>query len=84
MDNSFREPILGHIHVPKTGGSSFRKALDDHFRDAHLHLYFDHSTTFVYENGELARLVRPPSVSAFSSHFVRRFPETLAGGPCIT
>jgi len=79
MDYLVRTPILGHVHVPKTAGSSFRKVLDGHFRDTHLHLYFDHSTTFVYENSELAELIRPPRVRAFSSHFVRRFPAAIAG-----
>ena len=74
-------PLLAHIHSPKTAGSSFRRALDENYQQAHVHLYFDNSTTFVYENAELAELVRDPSIKAFSSHFVRRFPPVLAGRP---
>ena len=74
-------PLLAHIHVPKTAGSSFRKVLDEHYGPSHVHLYLHNDTTFVYENSELAELVRPPSVQAFSSHFVRRFPASLAGRP---
>jgi len=74
-------PLLAHIHVPKTAGSSFRKVLDERFGPAHVHLSFDNSTEFVYENRDLAELVRAPSIQAFSSHFVRRFPEQLAGRP---
>ena len=72
-------PVLAHIHVPKTAGASFRRALDTAFSpDAHLHLYFDNNTEFVYENDELGRFLTVPSVQAFSSHFVRRFPLQLA------
>ena len=74
-------PILAHIHAPKTAGSSFRRVLDEYYRQGHIHLYFDNSTTFVYENRELAELVRDPSIKAFSSHFVRRFPPVLADRP---
>ena len=74
-------PLLAHIHAPKTAGSAFRRALDENYQQAHVHLYFDNSTTFVYENAELAELVRDPSIKAFSSHFVRRFPPVLAGRP---
>jgi hypothetical protein len=72
-------PLLAHIHVPKTAGSSFRKVLAERYGAAHLHLYYDNSTTFVYETAALADLVRPPAVQAFSSHFVRRFPPILSG-----
>lgn len=75
-------PVLAHIHVPKTAGTSFRKALDTTFSpDAHLQLYFDNDTEFVYENEELGRFLRVPLVKAFSSHFVRRFPAELAQRP---
>jgi hypothetical protein len=74
-------PILAHIHAPKTAGSSLRKALDEYYGQGHIHLYFDNSTTFVYGNRELAELVRDPSIKAFSSHFVRRFPPVLADRP---
>lgn len=74
-------PLLAHIHNPKTAGSSFRRVLDEYYGPAHIHLYFDNSTTFVYENNELTELVRGPSIKAFSSHFVRRFPSVLAGRP---
>jgi hypothetical protein len=72
------EPLLAHVHVPKTAGSSVRKVLDQIYGPAHVHLYFDHATTFVYEDGQLADLVKPLAIKAFSSHFVRRFPPKLA------
>ncbi|MDQ6676878.1 MAG: hypothetical protein M3Z09_06240 [Acidobacteriota bacterium] len=74
-----RTPVLAHIHVPKSSGSSLRKALDTTFSQAaHLWLYFDHDTDFVYHDDQIADLVTEPSVRAFSSHFVRRFPPELA------
>lgn len=74
-------PLLAHIHVPKTAGSSLRRMLDKQFGRAHLRLYVDFATTFVYETRDVEELVRPSSVKAFSSHYVRRFPATLAGRP---
>lgn len=51
--------------------------LDGHYGTGHVHLYLNHSTEFVYQNDNLAKIVRDPGVKAFSSHFVRRFPKTL-------
>src|SRR5690242_8778817 len=81
MSHSHKKPVLGHIHVPKTGGFSFRRLLGDCYGPAHVDLYFANSTTFVYEEHALAALVGCQSVRAFSSHFVRRFPAVLANRP---
>lgn len=75
---TWNNPVLAHIHVPKTGGSSFRKMLIDHFGDAHLALYVD-DTFFVYSEEEIAEHLSNNSIRAFSSHFVRTFPKSLAG-----
>jgi hypothetical protein len=81
MNEISRHPVLGHIHVPKTAGSSVRQVLDDRFKTAHLHLYQGHGTSFVYDNEVLSLLFANTSHKAFSSHFVRRFPPLLAGRP---
>jgi hypothetical protein len=70
-------PVLGHIHVPKCAGTSVRKVLDETLGSGHLALYFGNCTTFIYEDAQLADFVRPETVKAFSSHFVRRFPPEL-------
>jgi hypothetical protein len=80
-------PLVAHIHVPKCAGTSVRLLFDELFPGGHLHLYFKPGTTrslpttFVYENSQIAELVAPSSVSAFSSHNVRRFPSSSAGRP---
>lgn len=73
-----RNPVIAHIHVPKCAGTSVRKLLGDHFGPAHAHLYVE-DTFFVYSEPQLTACLSDPSVRAFSSHFVRTFPESLAG-----
>ena len=73
-----RRPVIAHIHVPKCAGSSVRKLLSDSFGPAHAHLYVD-DTFFVYSEAELAACVSDPTIRAFSSHFVRSFPRSIAG-----
>jgi hypothetical protein len=70
-------PVLAHIHVPKCAGTSVRKVLEDDLGQSHLALYFGNSTTFVYEDAQIAAFLRPHAVTAFSSHFMRRFPFEL-------
>jgi hypothetical protein len=74
----FRNPVLGHIHVPKCAGTSFAKYLTGAFGAAHLLLYCNHDTFFVYSEEDLASYLADPSIKAFSSHFVRTFPRPLA------
>ncbi len=71
-------PLLMHIHVPKCGGTSIRRALDEILGPGHLPLYFEH-TTFALDDSDLAEFVRPESIKALSSHSVRRFPRELGG-----
>jgi hypothetical protein len=75
-------PLLGHIHLPKTGGTSVMEVLSAYYGSAHKNLYFNNPpTTFVYQNDQVAEFVQDVGVKAFSSHFVRRFPPVLAGRP---
>jgi hypothetical protein len=82
-----RNPLIGHIHVPKCAGTSVRLMLNDVYREAHLPLYFVPGTgrhlptTYVFPEAEVIDLLGPHSVKAFSSHFVRRFPESISGRP---
>lgn len=72
------DPLIAHIHVPKCGGTSFRHFLTKHYGPSHLELYVA-DTFFVYSEEELTAAVKDRSVTGFSSHFVRTFPEKLAG-----
>jgi Sulfotransferase family len=72
-------PLLGHIHVPKCAGTSFRVLLERHFGPRHLSLYID-DTYFVYNDAALrSYLLRNPETLGFSSHHVRSFPRWVAG-----
>src|SRR5260370_874971 len=71
------DPVIAHIHVPKCGGTAFRKFLIKHYGPAHLPLYVS-DTFFVYPEEELAGYLTDRAVRGFSSHFVRTFPEKLA------
>jgi len=72
------DPVIAHIHVPKCGGTAFRMFLIQQFGLAHLALYVP-DTFYVYPEADLAALLSDHSVRGFSSHFVRTFPEKLAG-----
>jgi hypothetical protein len=72
------DPVLAHIHVPKCGGTAFRSFLVEYFGANHLALYVP-DTFHVYSEADLAELIRDRSVRGFSSHFVRTFPEQVAG-----
>ena len=74
----WQDPVIAHIHVPKCAGTSFRNMLIGHFGPAHLALYAD-DTFFVYSEQELTRYLADRSIRAFSSHFVRTFPPSIAG-----
>jgi len=73
-----RDPVLAHIHVPKCGGTAFRLFLMQHFGPSHLALYVP-DTFYVYPEADLAALLSDHTVRGFSSHFVRTFPQKLAG-----
>ena len=72
------DPVIAHVHVPKCGGTSFRNFLIEHNGPAHLALYVP-DTFFVYTPHQVAEHVRDRSVRGFSSHFVRTFPQQIAG-----
>lgn len=72
------DPVLAHIHVPKCGGTAFWKFLQAHFGAAHLGLYVS-DTFFVYSEEDLARHLNDRAVRGFSTHYVRTFPDRLAG-----
>ena len=72
------DPVIAHIHVPKCGGTAFRKFLIQHYGAAHLALYVP-DTYFVYTPDQIAEYLQDRSVRGFSSHFVRTFPDRIAG-----
>jgi len=72
------DPVIAHVHVPKCGGWAFRNFLQRQYGPAHLSLYVS-DTFFVYSEEELAGYLNDRAVRSFSSHFVRTFPERLAG-----
>ena len=74
-----RQPVLVHIHVPKTAGSSFRTLLQTWFGSDHENLYVD-NTHFVYSEEFLGRFISDrPNLRSISSHFIRTFPPRIAG-----
>jgi len=74
-----RRPLIVHIHVPKTAGSSFRTLLQERFGSDHANLYVD-DTYFVYGESYLEEFVSGrPSLCSISSHFIRTFPPRIAG-----
>lgn len=72
------DPVIAHIHVPKCGGTAFRELLVQHYGEAHLALYVP-DTYFVYTEDQIAEYLRDRAVTGFSSHFVRTFPDQIAG-----
>jgi hypothetical protein len=74
-----RVPLIVHIHVPKTGGTSFRSMLENRFGPDHANLYVDNAF-FVYSEMEIEAFVAArPSLRSLSSHFIRTYPPRIAG-----
>jgi hypothetical protein len=74
-----RAPLIAHIHVPKTAGTSFRSMLEDQFGPDHANLYVD-DTFFVYSDSEIESFVSArPRLRSLSSHFIRTYPPRIAG-----
>lgn len=72
-------PLLAHIHVPKSAGTSLRNLLERYMGPKHVGLYVD-DTCFVYSEAALRSwLLGNPAVRACSSHHIRSFPRWLAG-----
>lgn len=78
-DKALIDPILAHIHVPKCGGTAIRNFLQDHFGQEHYLVLYVQDTFFVYSEHELATHLKDRAIQGFSSHYVRTFPERLAG-----
>jgi hypothetical protein len=74
-----RTPLIVHVHVPKTGGTSFRSMLENQFGPDHANLYVD-DTFFVYSEREIEAFVAArPELRSLSSHFIRTYPPRIAG-----
>jgi hypothetical protein len=74
-----QKPLIVHIHVPKTAGTSFRRLLEKRFGTDHANLYVD-DTFFVYDKAYLEEFIGArPSLRSISSHFIRTFSSSLAG-----
>jgi hypothetical protein len=74
-----RAPLIAHIHVPKTAGTSFRSMLEKRFGADHANLYVD-DTFFVYPETEIETVVAAhPGLRSLSSHFIRTYPPRVAG-----
>lgn len=74
-----RPPLIVHVHVPKSAGSSFRTLLQRRFGPDHANLYVD-DTHFVYGESYLEEFISSrPSLRSISSHFIRTFPPRIAG-----
>ncbi|HVO60892.1 MAG TPA: methyltransferase domain-containing protein [Terriglobales bacterium] len=72
------DPVILHIHVPKCGGTAFRNFLQNHYGAAHRALYVSDRFS-VYPEEELAEYLADRNVRCISTHFVRTFPQRLAG-----
>jgi hypothetical protein len=74
-----RAPLIVHIHVPKTGGASFRRMLENRFGPDHENLDVA-NTFFVYSESEIEAFVAArPGLRSLSTHYIRTFPPHIAG-----
>jgi hypothetical protein len=74
-----RAPLIVHIHVPKTGGASFRRMLENRFGPNHESLDVA-DAFFVYSESEIEALVAArPRLRSLSTHYIRTFPPHIAG-----
>lgn len=71
-------PVLVHIHIPKTGGTSIASLLQ-RAGQSHVKLYVT-DTHFVYPEESIERaLSTEPAIRYISSHHIQTFPPHLAG-----
>ncbi|HEY0793627.1 MAG TPA: hypothetical protein VGD78_21380 [Chthoniobacterales bacterium] len=77
MENNPR--LIFHAHIPKTAGLAFRGLLEQNFPGRFVSLQLAHPQQYcsVPEFEEYLRA--NPKADAVSTHFLRIFPETLAG-----
>jgi hypothetical protein len=69
-------PLIVHVHVPKTAGSSFRTLLQKYFGPDHANLYT--ASTHYYSESYLEEFIAgSPSLRSMSSHFIRTFPPRI-------
>ncbi len=72
-------PILIHVHVPRTAGTSLNQILRESFGKRHVELYFS-DPQFVLPPEELDRIVASKAgVASISSHSIRVYRPWLAG-----
>jgi hypothetical protein len=74
-----RAPLIAHIHVSKTSGTSFRSMLEKRFGSDHANLNVD-DPLFVYPETEIEAFVAArPGLCSLSSHFIHTYPPRIAG-----
>jgi hypothetical protein len=72
-------PIIVHVHIPKTAGTSFTELLRRQFEERHFS-YLHPDPTYVITPEQFDDLlIKKPSLESFSSHCVRTFPPRIAG-----
>ncbi len=73
-----RRPILVHVHIPKTAGTSFNKLLEQTFGERHLNCHSP-QPGFEYSPEAFAQILwEHPGLVSISSHSFRCFPHTVA------
>lgn len=70
-------PVLIHVHIPKTAGTSLWRLLE-RAGESHRNLYVN-DTYFVYTPGALAEFVSNTKITSISSHHIQTFPPYLGG-----
>lgn len=73
------DPLIVHVHIPKTGGTSFNDFLFSSFGERHVPLY-QADPRVVLDAAAMDRAVRrQPGAMVISSHSFRHFPDRIAG-----
>src|ERR1051325_1797223 len=83
MNHQSRPAVLVSVHVPKSAGTAVRLYFEKALGSGHRNLYADHSSAVYAEDYLASAVLADPAVRSLSSHFIRRFPPTLAGRPLL-
>lgn len=74
-------PLIVHVHIPKTGGTSFNDFLSSSFGRRHVSLYRTDPSAVVNPEAMERALRRWRGAMVISSHSFFHFPDRIAGRP---
>ena len=76
---SMSDPVLVHVHLPKTAGTTIREQFEKSLGPAHRNLYSKPHSYVYTEDALWDEALADFSVRSISSHFIRRFPPFIRG-----